>query len=408
MKKTKLLLVAIAILASYSLTAQMAITTDGSSADASAMLDVKSTEKGMLIPRMTYTQRTNITSPATGLLVYQTNFRNGYYFNSGTPESPSWVPLVSDSYTADRVLQTNGEGIITPSSVTDNELSYLSGASGNIQGQINGVSSNASRQNAVKDYIVDNTVSPPTENAGDRYILSSGGGWPHADWDWASPGDIVEYDGANWDPVTPNEGWVVYDDDSNSDYLFVDDGTPQWEQRASTQWTTSGSDIYFNTGNVGIGTSSPGYALTVAGTAWVTSGSWSGSDKRWKTNINNLDGSLNKVMQLKSVSFYWKKDEYPEMNFNDDLQIGFIAQDVENIVPEIVTTTKNGFKGVDYAKLTPVLVEAIQEQQAQINDLKAQNETLMLKAEAFEQLKADVEILKKAISSDIVQRISND
>jgi microcystin-dependent protein len=64
--------------------AQVAITSDGSSPNSSAMLEVKSTTKGMLVPRMTSTERGQIASPAAGLLVYQTNAPAGYYFFSGT------------------------------------------------------------------------------------------------------------------------------------------------------------------------------------------------------------------------------------------------------------------------------------------------------------------------------------
>lgn len=73
MKTVKLYLMAIIMIAGYSSTAQVAVTTDGSSADSSAMLDVKSTDKGMLIPRMTQTQIEAITSPANGLTVYNTD-----------------------------------------------------------------------------------------------------------------------------------------------------------------------------------------------------------------------------------------------------------------------------------------------------------------------------------------------
>lgn len=69
----------------------IAINADNSNPDASAMLDIKSTSKGMLIPRMTMAQRNAIASPATGLLVFQTNNTPGYYYNAGTPASPSWV-----------------------------------------------------------------------------------------------------------------------------------------------------------------------------------------------------------------------------------------------------------------------------------------------------------------------------
>ncbi len=71
----------------------IAINTDGSSTDASAMLDIKSTSKGMLIPRMTQSERNNITSPATGLLIYQTNNTPGFYFYNGT----AWIVVGSEA-----------------------------------------------------------------------------------------------------------------------------------------------------------------------------------------------------------------------------------------------------------------------------------------------------------------------
>lgn len=73
MKTLKTLFLAVALIASYTLTAQVAVTTDGSSADGSAMLDVKSTDKGFLPPRMSGTQRGAISAPATGLVVYCTD-----------------------------------------------------------------------------------------------------------------------------------------------------------------------------------------------------------------------------------------------------------------------------------------------------------------------------------------------
>jgi hypothetical protein len=57
------------------------------------MLDIKSTTRGMLSPRMTQAQRNAIISPATGLVVYQTDNTPGYYYNTGTPASPVWVPV---------------------------------------------------------------------------------------------------------------------------------------------------------------------------------------------------------------------------------------------------------------------------------------------------------------------------
>ena len=124
MKKTKLLLVAIAMMASYSLSAQMAVTTDGSSADASAMLEVKSTNKGLLIPNVTLTGTTDgttITTPAVSLLVYNTatisDVTPGYYYNSGSTGSPVWARLanttalaIGDSYQGGKIFWLDATG----------------------------------------------------------------------------------------------------------------------------------------------------------------------------------------------------------------------------------------------------------------------------------------------------------
>lgn len=65
--------------------------------DASAQLDITSANKGVLIPRMTAAIRTGISSPATGLLVYQTDATQGFYYNAGTPGSPNWLLLQSST-----------------------------------------------------------------------------------------------------------------------------------------------------------------------------------------------------------------------------------------------------------------------------------------------------------------------
>lgn len=81
MKKTTLFLLMILLITNFSLSAQVAVTTDGSDADGSAMLDVKSSDKGMLVPRMTAAERDLIGLPATGLLVFVTDDNNFYFFD---------------------------------------------------------------------------------------------------------------------------------------------------------------------------------------------------------------------------------------------------------------------------------------------------------------------------------------
>ena len=95
MKTLKTLIIAILFttLAGIANAQSVGINSDGSAPAVSAMLDVSSTAKGFLAPRMTAAQKAAITSPATGLLVYQTDAPAGYYYNSGTPATPSWTQI---------------------------------------------------------------------------------------------------------------------------------------------------------------------------------------------------------------------------------------------------------------------------------------------------------------------------
>ena len=71
----------------------VAITNNGTPPHVSAALDVQSINKGFLVPRMTSAQRIGIGTPATGLLVYQTDGTAGFFYNQGTPGTPNWITL---------------------------------------------------------------------------------------------------------------------------------------------------------------------------------------------------------------------------------------------------------------------------------------------------------------------------
>lgn len=96
---------------------------------------------------------------------------------------------------------------------------------------ITSLTSSYSRRKAVID-IVDNTAAPPTEVAGDRYILDSTGA-SHANWDGAAALSIVEFDGTNWVATAPVEGYIAYVDAQDKDALYVDDGSPEWQLRSA-------------------------------------------------------------------------------------------------------------------------------------------------------------------------------
>ena len=100
------------------------------------------------------------------------------------------------------------------------------------------------------------------------------------------------------------------------------------------------------------------------------------SDIRLKKNIEPIPSALTTVLQLNPVYYEWRKDMLPSAfvkTHKPGRQVGLIAQEVEKVVPEIVKDEKiyeRDWKGVNYEKLTPLLIGAIKEQQAQIEELQ--------------------------------------
>jgi hypothetical protein len=121
-------------------------------------------------------------------------------------------------------------------------------------------------------------------------------------------------------------------------------------------------------GNVGIGTTSPGAKLHVNGSA-IADAFYYSSDKSLKRDIRVLDNNLEKVLELEGVSFNWKE--------NGEASIGLIAQDVEKIFPEAVNENpETGMKSINYGVLVSPLIEAVKEQQGQIELLENRLEKL--------------------------------
>jgi hypothetical protein len=124
-------------------------------------------------------------------------------------------------------------------------------------------------------------------------------------------------------------------------------------------------------GSTGVGTSNPQYKLDVNGTLRCF-GFTNSSDARWKTNILTVANPLETILALRGVTFEWNKDKFREMNFRDGRQIGFLAQEVEKVLPNLVTTDSTGYKSVAYVDVIPLLVEAMKAQQKQHDADKAE------------------------------------
>jgi hypothetical protein len=136
---------------------------------------------------------------------------------------------------------------------------------------------------------------------------------------------------------------------------------------------------------VGIGVSNPLNILTVQqgsvtdpiADSWTTY-----SSRRWKTNIRRIRDPLAIVSRLHGVRFDWKKDGKHD--------VGLIAEEVGKVLPEIVTWEPNGrdARGLDYARLVPVLIEGTKEQQHEIRALRQRQASLETRLSRLERLLA--------------------
>jgi hypothetical protein len=132
-------------------------------------------------------------------------------------------------------------------------------------------------------------------------------------------------------------------------------------------------------GLVGIGTMFPLSALHVAGRV-LASGYDVASDIRLKHDVTPLTGVLARLDNIRGVSFRWNAQAAALGHATGQRDIGVIAQEVGAVFPELVTTkSPQDLQGVDYGKLTAVLLAAIKEQQAQIRELKADIRALQAK-----------------------------
>jgi hypothetical protein len=144
-----------------------------------------------------------------------------------------------------------------------------------------------------------------------------------------------------------------------------------------------------------------GYAFVGTGNVWATgNGMFNQSDARYKEHVTPLNSSLATILKLRPVSYTWKKDSEAHKSTGDKPQFGLIAQEVQKVIPDIVimnhkpptSANKDGSKtldeklgeslGVEYTKIIPFLIGAVQELKGQLDGL-------------FQNSKADHEELQK-------------
>jgi hypothetical protein len=154
-----------------------------------------------------------------------------------------------------------------------------------------------------------------------------------------------------------------------------------------------------HSGNVGIGITSPTTTFDVNGSARIVTAlgvgtapsanqgeirathevtAYYSSDARLKENINPLSNALNKLLQVNGVEFDWTEEYINKRGGEDGYfvrkhDVGIIAQEIKEVLPEVVAEREDGYLAVRYEKIVPLLIEAIKELQAEIAELKRQS-----------------------------------
>jgi len=431
MKKITLLLLSL-LLAAGSYAQSVGINSDGSAPHSSAMLDVKSSNKGFLPPRV-YDPAGSISSPEGGLLVYKddgtANDPAGYYYYNGA----AWTRL-------DDVWTKNAAGI-----------NYNS--SGNVG---IGTTSPVNRFE-VSGSTFNRIAASVTADVQSGFQIIRTAGTNDVNWEMYTPQGSTNLRFAKKLPA----------DQSSTDILTLQDNgnvgigttTPSvplhvasYASMVNPSGTTNGryfnvdTDLTMHTGFTNI----DNVSIYAAGQIVTNASFIAASDQRVKTDVLNIEGSLDIIQKLRPVQ-YTKADR---VQFGNRLEFGFIAQEVEEILPEVVNTgtgevpilkpfenvsfedgveytilvkngddikemkfktgdtrpigdiivkskTVNDFKSITYDMIFTVAVGAIQEQQKEIEAFKAEIEALKaqnanLKAENTS-IKSDVEALKNVV-----------
>jgi len=203
---------------------------------------------------------------------------------------------------------------------------------------------------------------------GNNYLYQGAGGSTHI----TTPYGYVELG-------PQNSSWAHIQTDRANFYfntgLTVDTGNISSYNTTDLSLRTGTTTRIFaqnSTGNVGIGTTAPTYKLQVGGSVYM-----SGSSRRFKQNIAGLEVDSERIYDLRPVSFDYKpayKSYGKELG--SGRQIGLIAEEVYNVIPELAVRLDGKISNVDYEKLSVLLLSETQKQKKEIDSLKLELKTL--------------------------------
>jgi len=368
----------------------LGISATGSAPSGDAGLDVNFSDKGVLIPRVSLTSLTSY-APITGggptesMLVYNTNATTGkgYYYWNGS----RWVKLLVTGVPADAWLITGNAGTTAGT--------HFVGTTDNVSLVFKTNNTERMRILNTKEVIIGNASLVPPSTAGDVFTAYKN----VAGVNWAVNGIATTGDGGGgWFGGTTISGYNVVESTNNYNGNSFNPAAVAGLALASSGAIgitgVRGAGNYSNFYGVrgSIPTTSPwlGYGGYFSGGLAYANGLYNVSDERLKKNIQPIKNALSKILSLKGISYSYNSEIIKSSEGDTRTYYGFIAQEVEKIIPEIVATksipissvildkrkvSEEEFmigKTMDYVQIVPILVEAIKEQQKQIESLQAE------------------------------------
>jgi hypothetical protein len=437
---------------------------------ASSLLEIKSTTKGFLAPRMTSAQKLAIVSPATGLLVYQTDGTTGFYYYAA-----GWKQLLTSaanvnlsnlgaSVAINRSLIANATGTLDLGSSTKKwRNGYFSGSLSSGSITTGSTTTTAGITVAGKTYGVNATVSSAGygvyATGGTYGVYGSGSsygvyGFSSAGYGLAgSSGYIGVYgsgssyglygSGGTYGVYANGTSYGVYGKTSSgyavagvstSGYGLYGSSSNSWgivgygvngvygsgtsgyglQGVSSSNWAIYGNG-YVGTYGIGTYTGAWGsgteyglvgyggpYGVWATGTSWAgyfqgnvySTGTYQGSDKKLKKNIREFNDAMDIINRLKPQQYEFRHDgDFDQMKLPEGNHYGLIAQDVEEVLPNLVKTalletpdSLNGnsnqkieikdFKALNYIELIPIMIKAMQQLDKENRELRNQVATL--------------------------------
>ena len=384
MKKIALLLAAF-----IALTAQAQVGIGTSSPDASSVLDITSTTKGMLAPRMTATQKSAISSPATGLLIYQTDGTTGFYYYTGS----AWIGLPNSGLLS-KVEGTNFTGSLLVGHATTGTLNAAEYNTGIGLGALQAVTTGDDNTAIGYQALYSNTTGGYNTASGYQALYSHTGSYNTAYGYQAlyyttgihntASGYRALYNNTTGGANTASGYGELYSNTTASNKIAsgsyaLYSNTEGYQNTASGN--LAGSNITTGSNNTAIGYNAQvavatnsnqirigdeNITLATTNVAWTTS-----SDKRWKSDIKQSSLGLDFIKSLNPVSYVRNNDEKKKTEY------GFIAQELEIALNKagaanngIISKDDAGMYSVRYNDLFAPIVKSIQEQQTQIEEQK--------------------------------------